>query len=229
MRLPMRILAVGIIGAALGTAGCQRIVAGVAQPDRAHVAAKVSGNQINNVLLIPSELNKVAGVELKPRVELGRPVPGGLGGTGPCEALNSVGTDTFVGKDYTTFHVVLSSDGQGGYAAHVAAQSASIYPDASTAREAFKTGTSGIGGCNGRHVKSDAEWLYTVGEVTADTAHWVKEQTDAPGVWRCYGQARVRENVLLEAMACQNDSGGERKAQAILDRMSATVWELAGR
>jgi hypothetical protein len=50
---------------------------------------------------------------------------------------------------------------------------------------------------------------------------WNKERTDIPMPWVCYGQGRVRDNAIIEAMVCQGDDAGARSAQTILDRMSA--------
>ncbi|MBV8930837.1 MAG: sensor domain-containing protein, partial [Mycobacteriaceae bacterium] len=61
-----------------------------------------------------------------------------------------------------------------------------------------------------------------------DTVRWNKEQTDIPLLWVCYGQGRVRSNVLLAAMVCEGDDAGAQKVGAIADRMSASVWDLAG-
>jgi len=42
------------------------------------------------------------------------------------------------------------------------------------------------------------------------------------------GQARVRINVIIQAMSCQGDDGGQANADAISNRMSARVWDLSG-
>ena len=63
----------------------------------------------------------------------------------------------------------------------------------------------------------------------AGEVRWNKVQKNAPGPWVCRGQARLRDNVIIQAMACQGDDGGGMTTDKILDRMSATVWEMAGR
>jgi hypothetical protein len=225
MRLPVPILAAAVLAAAVCAAGCERTSDGVANPNRAHVGQSVPSAQVDSVLLIPSQISDIVGVELRPRVEQTRAVPG-TSADGPCAALGMQG---FVGDGYSSFHVVLSSDGDGADRNHVVAQAASIYPDAATAEKAFVTATGSLGACNGREVRAGADWRYAVNEVTADTVRWNKEQKDSPQLWVCHGQARVRDNVIVHAMACQGDDGGEHIADVILDRMSATVWELAGR
>jgi hypothetical protein len=228
MRLPVPVLAAVALATVVCAAGCERTTGGVADPDRVHVGQSVPSAQIDSVLLIPSEVSDIDGAQLRPRVDQTRPVLSMSAG-GPCSGLDSVGMQGFVGDGYSSFHIVLSSDGDGADRNHVVAQSAAIYPDAATAEKVFATGTAPLAACNGREVRAEADWRYAVNEVTPDTVRWNKEQKDSPQLWVCYGQARVRDNVILQAMACQGNDGGEHIADAILTRMSAKVWELAGR
>jgi hypothetical protein len=228
LRLPVPVLATVVLAAAVWSAGCDRTTDGVATPNKAHVGQTVPSAQVDTVLLIPSQVTDIVGVELRPKVEQTVALPG-IPDDGPCAGVDTVGMQAFVGDGYSSFHLVLSANGDDANRNHVVAQAASIYPDAASAEKAFAAATPPLAACNGKEVKAEADWRYAVTEVTADSVRWNKVQKDSPQLWVCYGQARVRDNVIVQAMACQGDDGGEHVANAVLDHMSATVWELAGR
>src|ERR1700694_606140 len=228
MRLPGPILAAVVLATALWSSGCDRATDGVATPNRAHVGQAVPSAQVDSVLLIPSQITDIVGVELRPRVEHALPLTG-IWADGPCAGVDTVGMAGFVGDGYSSFHLVLSVDGDDANRNHVVAQAASIYSDAATAEKAFAAATAPLAACNGKEVKAEADWRYAVTEVTADSVRWNKVQKDSPQLWVCYGQARVRDNVIVQAMGCQGDDGGEHVANAVLDHMSATGWGAAGR
>jgi hypothetical protein len=215
---------VGVLLAAL-VAGCGAQNAGRAQAGRAHVSKPLASSDLDNVLMTPPHLSDIVGVPLQLRVDQKRPVGGGPGG--PCGPLDTAGDDDFVGKGYSAFHVLLLSDGKDTIHDHVVTQSAAVYPDAPTATKQFGSVTSGLGPCNGRRVNSEAAWKFAINDVTPDTVLWNKEQTDVPMLWVCYGQARVRDNVILQAMACQGNDGGAKVVEAVVNHMSAAVWDLS--
>ena len=215
---------IGVLFAAL-VAGCGGPTAGHAQAKKAHHDQPLASADLDNVLMTPAQLSDIVGVPLQLRVDQQRPVGGGPGG--PCSALDTAGDDDFIGRGYSAFHVYLLSDGKENVHDHVVTQSVAIYPDAPTATRQFGSVTTGLGACNGRSVNSEASWKFAINDVTPDTVLWNKEQTDVPLVWVCYGQGRVRNNVILEAMACQGDDRGAQVADAILNHMSATVWDLS--
>jgi len=43
----------------------------------------------------------------------------------------------------------------------------------------------------------------------------------------CHGKACLRNNVVLQAMACCGDDEGKVTVTTITNRMSARVWELS--
>lgn len=59
-----------------------------------------------------------------------------------------------------------------------------------------------------------------------DTVRWTKHQLSIPLTWVCHGEARLRNNAVLQAMACQGDDGGLTVATSLTDRMSASVGQL---
>jgi hypothetical protein len=228
MRLVMPVFTAVLVAVTGLVGGCTRSSDGVARADPAHVRQTVPAQQLSTILLTPSQLADAVGSPVKPRVEMNQPVPGDAGGT-QCASLDTAGTRGFVGDGFSAFQLVVSADGTGSTNNHVVAQAASIYPAATAATKAFATATSDLSSCNGRQVRGPASWRFAIRDVTADTARWSKQQTDIAQQWLCYAQARVRNNVVIEAMACQGDNGGEAKADTILNDMSASVWEVSGR
>jgi PknH-like extracellular domain len=224
MRLPVSLA--GLFAATLLLAGCAQPIDGRAVVPPSHASRPLSGDDLDNILLTPPQLSDVVGVKLQLQADVGRPVAGDPA-EGPCAALDTVGTQPFIGDTFSAFHLLLLSDGTSTRHDHVVTQAAAIYPDTASATKAFTTATSALPPCNGKDVKTEAAWRFAVNGITADTDRWNKEQTDLPMLWVCYGQARVRVNAILQAMSCQGDDGGQANADAILNRMSATVWELS--
>ena len=113
----------------------------------------------------------------------------------------------------------------------VVAAAVAIYPDGAAAAAQFATGTKNAKACDGQRALStggDAAWKFTVPEINADTVRWSKQQIGIPFDWTCYAEARLRNNAIVQAMACQGDDGGQVTVTTMTDRMSASVWELSG-
>src|SRR5271165_1160092 len=225
MRLPVSLA--GLFAAALLLAGCAQPIGGRAVAPPSHVSRPVSGGDLDSILLTPSQLSDIIGAKLQLQADVSHPVAGDPA-DGPCAALDTVGMQPFIGNGFSAFHLLLLSDGSSAVHDHVITQAVAVYPDAPSATTAFTTATSGLPPCDGKNVKAEAAWKFAVNDITADTARWNKEQTDLPMLWVCYGQARVRINAIVQAMSCQGDDGGQANAGAILNRMSAAVWELSG-
>ena len=135
----------------------------------------------------------------------------------------------FVGQAWSGFRVLLLTDG--GRRDRVVAEAVAGYPDHISAAEAFRAGTRDAGACDGQRALSmggDAAWKFAVGDRGTDTLRWTKQQLAVPMTWVCHGEARVRNNAVVQAMACQSDDGGSSVVTKLTDRMSASVWELSG-
>ena len=147
-----------------------------------------------------------------------------------CSALDSVGIAAFVGERWSGFRVLLFTDGD--RRDRVVSQAVAVYPDASLAAAAFKSGTSDATLCDGQRALStgsDAAWRFAVQDGNTDTVRWTKRQLAIPLTWVCYREARLRNNAVLQAMACQGDDGGQSVVTTLTDRMSASVWGLSSR
>jgi hypothetical protein len=225
MKLPVSIP--GLVTAALLLAGCGQPIDGRAVAPPSHPSRSVSGGALDSILLPASQLSDIVGAKLQLHADVTRPVPGNPA-EGPCTALDTPGMQPFVGDGFSGFRLMLLSDGKATQHDHVVTQAVAVYADVPTATTAFTTTTSTLPPCDGKEVKTEAAWRFAVNDITADTVRWNKEQTDLPTLWVCYAQARVRVNAIIAAMSCQGDDGGQANAEAITNRMSATVWDLSG-
>lgn len=225
MRLPVSLA--GLLTAAVLLAGCAHQTDGRAVAAPAHVGKPLSGDDLDSVLLSPSQISDIVGAKLALHTDTGRPVRGDPA-QGPCAALDSAGMQPFIGGGFGAFRLLLLSDGSATEHDHVVTQAVAVYPDSASATKVFTTAVASLAPCNGKEFKTEAVWRFAVNDITADTVRWNKEQTDLPILWVCYGQSRVRANVVLQAMSCQGDDGGQANADAILNKMSATVWQLSG-
>ena len=97
--------------------------------------------------------------------------------------------------------------------------------------DAFTAATSDTKACDGQRALSTSSaeaWAFSVPERTVDTVRWTKRQLAIPLTWLCHAEARLRNNAVLQAMACQGDDRGATVVTRLADRMSASVWELSG-
>jgi hypothetical protein len=226
MRLPVP-MTTAVTAFAVVAGGCASMVEGEPVADPSYAVRPISGGDLNTVLLTPAQVSESVGTTLRLQVDAGRPIDDG-GADGPCAALDNVGMRAFVGDSALAFHLLMLADGTGLDRDHVVGESVAVYPDSGAAAGVFAKAVAELPECDGDEVTREAAWRYAVNDVTADTLRWNKEQTDLPFLWVCYGQSRVRNNVIMQAMVCRDDDDGQANAEAIVNRMSATVWELAG-
>jgi PknH-like extracellular domain len=225
MRLGLRVF-IAVVLAGCGLTGCAKSIDGRAVAPADHSGRPVAAVDLDSGLLTPSQVFDIVGAQLTVRVDQKQPVGGGP--SGPCAGLDNADVEAFVGDGYTAFHVLLLADGTDTDHDHVVTQAVSIYPDAQTAAKQFGSTTTGLGPCNRRLVRGDADWKYAVNDVTADSVRWNKQQTDLPMPWVCYGQARVRNNVIVEAVGCQDSDTVAQNVDTLVNHMSASVWNLSG-
>ena len=95
---------------------------------------------------------------------------------------------------------------------HYVKQAVGVYATNEAATGAFRRILDRTGGCSGQtttmHIDNGATqvWSFTNGAITGTDAAWSKQE---PGTdRRCSFQARLRENVLLQAKVCQSGDGG---------------------
>jgi hypothetical protein len=225
----MRLRVALIASTALALAGCAHNVSGAAQWDRAMPTTGLRVADADQVLLGPAEIGDIVGVPLQVDADRSRPIVG-ASAVPACTALDAVGMSAFMGDSWSKFHVLLFTDGDTHE--HVVAEAVAVYPDTGAAAAAFAMGTRNAKACDGQRALGtggDAAWSFSVPAIDADTVRWRKQQIGIPLNWVCHGEARLRNNVVLQAMSCRTDDSGRVTVTAITDRMSATVWELSGR
>lgn len=223
MRLP------AVLGAAaVVLAGCAHTVGGSAVSNPAQGIKPLRADDTDQVLIGPAPLHDIVGVKLQTDADQSRPIPGSSA-VPACSALDAAGMAAFVGDKWAGFHVMLFTDGDKHD--HVVAEAVAIYPDAASAAAQFASGTKNAKACDGQRALStggDAAWKFTVPEINADTVRWSKQQIGIPFDWTCYAEARLRNNAIVQAMACQGDDGGQMTVTTMTDKMSASVWDLSG-
>lgn len=223
MRLP------AVLGvSAVVLAGCAQTVAGSAVSNPAQGITPLRAGDTDQVLISPAQLHDIVGVKLQIDADQSRPIPGSSA-VPACSALDAAGMAAFLGDKWSGLHIMLFTDGDRHD--HVVAEAVAVYPEAGAAAQQFATGTRSAKACDGQRALSsagDAAWKFTVPEISADTVRWSKQQIGIPFDWTCYAEARLRNNAIVQAMACQGDDGGHVTVTTMTDRMSASVWELSG-
>ncbi len=226
MRLPP---VLGVLGAAaVVLAGCAQTVAGSPVSNPAQGIKPLRADDTEQVLIGPAQLHDIVGVKLQTDADQTRPIPGSSA-VPACSALDAAGMAALLGDKWLGLHVMLFTDGDRHD--HVVAEAVAIYPEAGSAAAQFATGTKNAKACDGQRALStggDAAWKFTVPEINADTVRWNKQQIGIPFDWTCYAEARLRNNAIVQAMACQGDDGGQVTVTRMTDQMSASVWELSG-
>ncbi len=225
MRLPVALLA----STAVALSGCAHTVSGAALRN---VGGPVTGMQpeaTGDVLLSPGQVHEIVGSPVQVDADRARPVSG----SSPvpvCSALDTVGMSAFVGEGWSGCRVLLLT--AAARRDRGVAEAVAVYPDPAAAAAAFRAGTKDARACDGQHTPrtaSAAQWKFSVPERNADTVRWTKRQLAIPMTWVCHGEGRLRNNAVVQAMACQGDDGGQAVVTSLSDRMSASVWELSGR
>lgn len=217
--------------AALALAGCAQTVPGAAVPNPGQPLVPLRAADAGQVLLGAAQVSDIVGSRLQLDADRTRPVAGSSA-VPACSALDSVGMAAFVGDSWSGLRVLLFT---GDRRDRVIGEAVAVYPDAPAAEAAFRSGTAEVPACDGQRALSaggDAAWGFSVGAgspPTGDAVRWTKHQLAIPMTWVCHGEARLRNNVVVQAMACQGDDGGRTVVTRLADTMSATVWELSAR
>lgn len=229
MRRHAALLATPVVTLAAALAGCAHTVSGSAAFNPAHAVVGLRPGDADQVLIGPSAVSDIVGAKLQVDADRTRPITGSSA-VPACSALDAVGMAAFVGDSWVRIHVLLFTDGDRHE--HVVAEAVAVYPDASAAASAFSAGTRDALACDGQRALGtggDAAWSFTVPDVAADVVRWRKQQIGIPLTWLCHGEARLRNNAVLQAMACGGDDAGRVTVTTLADRMSASVWELSDR
>ena len=225
----MRLLAGVLASTMVVLTGCVQSIAGTAVWNPAQSIKPLRADDADQILIGPAQLRDIVGVKLQTDADQARPIAGSSA-VPACSALDAAGMAAFIGDDWSGFHVLLFTDGDKHE--HVVAEAVGVYPEARSAATAFIQGSKDVKACDGQRALStggDAAWKFTVPEANPDTVRWSKQQIGIPMSWVCYGESRLRNNAILQAMSCAADDSGQVTVTTMTDRMSATVWELSDR
>jgi len=229
----MRLLAKGLAGVvvpiALAAAGCAVDVEGRAVRNTSLSVSPLRAGDTDQVLVTPGQLRDITGLKLQLEADQSRPIPG-MSAVAACSGLDATGMAAFVGDQTSGFHVLLLTDSE--QHEHVIAEAVAVYPDAVTAASTFGRSAGDAKGCDGQSALSaggDAAWKFAVSEANSDTVRWSKDQIGIPITWNCHAEARLRNNVIIQAMACAGNDDSQITVTTMMDRMSAMVWELSSR
>lgn len=224
-----RVALLATSAATLAVGGCAHTVPGAAVFNPERTVTGLLPADADQVLLGAAEISDIVGANLQLDADRFSPIAGSSA-VPACSALDAVGMSAFVGDTWSKFHVLLFTDGVGHR--EVVAEAVAVYPDATSAGSVFSAAVGAARSCDGQRALGsggDAAWSFTVPAVGADAVRWRKQQIGIPLDWICHGEARLRNNAVLQVMACRGDDGGRTTATRLADRMSATVWELSDR
>lgn len=219
----------GAVALPVVLAGCSHTVTGAATVSPAQAVAGLRPADAERVLPATAEVSDTVGVTLQLDADRSRPITGGSAAPA-CSALDAVGMSAFVGESWTGFRMRLFTDGDRHD--QVVAEAVAVYPDSAAAGSVFAAATGAARACDGQRALStggDAAWSFTVPAIDADTVRWRKQQLGIPMTWVCHGEARLRGNVVLQAMGCRGADSGRDTVTRLADRMSASVWEMSDR
>lgn len=210
-------------------AGCGHTVPGAAEPSPEQPLRGVLPGEAGKILPGAADVSQIVGAKLQVDADRSRPITG-TSAVPACSPLDASGMAAFVGDSWSRFNVLLFTDGDRH--GQVVSEAVAVYPDPPAALSTFSAAVGAARDCDGRSAvgtAGDAAWSFTVSDVDTDRVRWRKQQLGIPLTWVCHGEARLRTNTVLQAMACRNDDSGHDIVTRLTDRMSASVWELSDR
>lgn len=222
-------LQVALLTVAVTLSGCAHTVAGAPVFNAAHAVSALLPADADQVLLGAADVSDIVGVKLQVDADRVHPIAG-ASAIPACSALDSVGMAAFVGDTWSKFHVLLFTDGDRHQ--QVVAEAVAVYPDPGAAGAVFSSAIGAAKACDGQRAVGtggDAAWSFTVPDADGEAIRWRKQQIGIPLNWICHGEARLRNNAVLQVMACRGDDSGRLTVTRLADRMSSSVWELSDR
>lgn len=221
------ILSVGA-AATLVLAGCTRVSDGHAEWVPSQASKLIESSDIEEVILDNTEVVEIIGAQ----VEQAGPdddAPQPEGSLRDCEVMLAAGQRSNAGDQWSGFRARVSTDRQGDDITFFVQQTAIVYDNMDAAKSTMSAAIREMKACDGKtsNFGQQGTWKYKVDESNDDSITWTNEQTDAISRYRCFGEARIRDNVILRGYSCNSEKDGAPQTAALLDRMSANVWKLA--
>ncbi len=227
-RKHVAILSVGA-AAALILAGCSRTTEGSAEWAPNQASKPIEASEVEDILIDNSEVVEIIGAQVEPvgPDDDSPPVPDSA--LKECEVMLGIGQRTNAGDGWSGFRSRVSWDRAGDNITHYALQTAIVYDNKDAAKATMAAVAREMKACDGKATRDDkaGDWKYAVDESNDDTIKWTNDQTNANQNYRCFGEARIRDNVILRGYTCRSDKDGRPETDALLNKMSNTVWKLA--
>lgn len=222
------IISTGAI-AVLILAGCSRTTDGTAEWAPNQASKLIEASQVEDILVDNTEVVEIIGAQVEPvgPDDDSPPIPDSA--LKECEVMLGIGQRTNVGDEWSGYRSRVSWDRQGDNITHYALQTAIVYDNKDDAKATMAAVEREMKACDGKETNSAqaGDWKYKVDESNADSIKWTNDQTNANQRYRCFGEARIRDNVILRGYTCRSDKDGRPETDELLNKMSDTVWKLA--
>lgn len=229
-RKHVAILSVGA-AAALILAGCTRNTEGNPEWAPNQASKPIEADQVEEILLDNTEVVEIIGAQVEQGgrdYDIPEKPDGALK---ECQVMLAIGqrTDEYAGDGWSGFRARVSTDRQNDNITFFAQQTAIVYDNKDAAKATMAAVSREMKACDGKQTTNPeaGDWKYKVEESNDDTIMWTNEQTDAAQRYRCFGEGRIRDNVILRGYTCRSDKDGRPETDALLNRMSDNVWKLA--
>jgi hypothetical protein len=207
----------------LGCASVAMLISAVPSATADSSAARVTGSNIDSVLLSGDTVGDILGTNLPVQQKAKRPMPvTQLEKNQECGVL--FGPDTkFYGPNLNLYRISLLEDDK-DQPDYVVLQSVAAFPDAQTAKTVLSNGMQPTSGCNRTvqitQLDSKPTWELSAPKLSDGDAKWHMAQLyqGDPVGWNCYFDLRAAENAILQAQICQMGNAGPAVGQ-MMDQM----------
>ncbi|WP_292989132.1 sensor domain-containing protein [Mycobacterium sp.] len=190
----------------------------------------LSANSIKNLQLSTEDVVELAGLPLDKRTEFASPGMASSDYDKPdCALVMGITKDALGEGEFTAYRGARSEGIKGDSLIGSFTQHVATFETAAKASELFHNAYKSLGKCNGTtisHKSKPTVWkLMAAGSFDGDVVTFGElQQTDQQQNygWRCDHQARVKNNVIIEAFLCAWANGSPAAAAAV-DQISARI------
>jgi hypothetical protein len=194
------------------------------------VPKPLPASNIKNLVLSTEDVNDIAGLTLDDRSEFVSPGRTTSNFNNPdCALADGITKEALGNGDFTAFRQVQNKASKGNSLIGLLNQNIATFETSAKASELFHNAYRSLGKCNSTTLvaKSDtATWrVLAPGPFNGDVVTFSTLQlTDNQKIlgWRCSHEARVKNNVIVEALFCAWANGAPATAAAI-DQISARI------
>lgn len=187
-------------------------------------------NSIKNLQLSTEDIDELAGLPLDKRTEYASPTMAASDYTKPeCALTMGITKDALGEGEFTAYRGARSEATKGDSLIGSFTQHVATFETAAKASELFHNAYKTLGACNGTtisHKSSTTVWkLMAPGPFDGDVVTFTDlQQNDKQQNfgWRCDHEARVKNNVIIEAFLCAW-ANGRPTAAAAVDQLSARI------